>query len=510
MRVFAAFFAVLVSTGLALAQGYESPPPPAAAKPKPAPKPKPQTTPGATPAPAARAATTPAARTNAATPSTVPAPATLPATTTTGTTNTAAPAPVKQSVRDSYSALSTAERMSLQSDLAWTGDYNGLINGEFSERLVAAVRAFQKRSKNKDTGVLNPQERTALHAAARPKQDEVGWKLLEDPVTGARVGLPTKLAPHSSKGDSGTKWASAQGQVQIETFRIRGTTLEAAFEEQKKLPVRRRIAQNVMRDGFFVISGLQGLKKFYVRASAKDGEVRGITILYDQAVEGTMDSVVVAMSSAFVPFAAPSAAATAAAAPAAPPPRRKVEYGTGLVVSAAGHIVTDRQVIDGCHVIVIPGYGNAERVAEEKTGELALIRIYGGRDLTPIGLLGAAPRGDSVTLVGIADPQTQGGEGAISTAEARLGAPSSARPLDQTPALGFSGAAAIDGQGRFAGLVVLKASVVAGPASGAQAVVVPTDKVTNFLEANYVAPASGRSGVDQAKASVLRVICVRK
>ncbi len=51
-----------------------------------------------------------------------------------------------------------------------------------------------------------------------------------------------------------------------------------------------------------MVSGTQGLKKFYVRAFAKDGEVRGLTILYDQAMEGTMDPMVVAMSNAFVPF----------------------------------------------------------------------------------------------------------------------------------------------------------------------------------------------------------------
>ena len=78
------------------------------------------------------------------------------------------------------------------------------------------------------------------------------------------------------------------------------------------------------------------------------------------------------------------------------------------------------------------------------------------------------------------------------------------------PALGFSGAAALDAQGRFAGMVVLKAPVVAGPGGAPQAAVVPVDRIRNFLEANYVAPASGKPGVEAAKASVARVICVRK
>ena len=59
-------------------------------------------------------------------------------------------------------------------------------------------------------------------------------------------------------------------------------------------------------------------------------------------------------------------------------------------------------------------------------------------------------------------------------------------------------------------MVVLKSPVVAGPSGAPQAGVVPVDRIRNFLEANYVAPASGKPGVEDTKASVTRVICVRK
>ena len=62
----------------------------------------------------------------------------------------------------------------------WTGDYHGLVNGEFAERAVAAVKAFQKRNGGKETGVLNQPERAALAAAAKPKQDAVGWRIVDD------------------------------------------------------------------------------------------------------------------------------------------------------------------------------------------------------------------------------------------------------------------------------------------------------------------------------------------
>src|SRR6202011_4174759 len=115
--------------------------------------------------------------------------------------------------------------------------------------------------------------------------------------------------------------------VLIETFRISepGTTLQAVFEQQKSEP-ERRTDYNVLRADFFVVSGRQGAKKFYIRAQAGSpggsGEVRGVTILYDPAIDRIMDPITVAMSSAFMAFPAIAAA----------PVRRKVEYATGILV----------------------------------------------------------------------------------------------------------------------------------------------------------------------------------
>ncbi|HKW92070.1 MAG TPA: peptidoglycan-binding protein, partial [Methylomirabilota bacterium] len=66
-----------------------------------------------------------------------------------------------------------------------------------------------------------------------------------------------------------------------------------------------------------------------------------------------------------------------------------------------------------------------------------------------------------------------------------------------------------DADGKFAGLAQLKPVVVAGSTSGTppQAALVPTDAIRDFLKANGVS-ATGTS--TDAKASVVRVICVRK
>jgi hypothetical protein len=412
--------------------------------------------------------------------------------------------PALQTPADTAKAMPQAERLAIQSDLAWVGQYNGAISGEVSERMVAAIKEFQKGRGGKQTGVLNPQERGILTDMAKRKQENVGWKIVTDAGTGARLGLPTKLAPQQSSDASGAKWTSATGTVQIQLARRKeaNPTTAKLAEQEKKEPAGRKVDYTVVKPDFFVLSGLQGLKKFYVRGTFKGDEVRTLTILYDQATENTVEPVVIAMSSAFNPF-------PAVAPIAGPPPRKTVEYGTGIVVSGDGAILTDRQVVDSCLTIAIAGYGNADRVAEDKAHDLALLRIYGARGLTPLNL-GEGAAKPSVELTGIADPQNQGGGAAVSSVKASVTPSGSDLALSPAPALGFSGAAALDIEGKFAGIALLKPVMVAGPANGAaaaQAALVSADTVRGFLGTNGVTPAGGSS---DAKASVVRVICVRK
>jgi hypothetical protein len=479
---------------------------PASAQPQPKPeakseqKPaaKPEAKPDAKPAPKPAAkpedvkpAQKPAAKPAATGAAEKPAPAEKPAAAETASKANAA-------IRDAYAAMPMAERLSIQSDLIWSGDYNGGVTGEFGDRAIAAVKAFQKKQKGKETGILTPEERAALANAVKSQREQVGWKIVEDPVMpGVFLGIPGKLVNNQpARGKTGGKWSSSRGEVQIETFResIADSSLAALFEQQKKTPTNRRTEYSVLRPDFYVLSGLQGLKKFYVRAQLRDGDVRGVTILYDQAMDGIMEPVVVAMSSAFAPFGGGAAM---------PGVKRKVEYATAIVANAGGYLVADRTATEGCHVIVVPGFGNAERVADDGESELALLRVYGVGNLKPMALSAQPPRSAELTLIGVGDPQLQDGRNAASTFKARIRATENGLvALEPAPPSGFSGAAAIDAQGQFVGLAGLKAA--------SQASLVSAAAIRKFLEGAKVAPSDGGTSIDAAKASVTRVICVRK
>ena len=286
--------------------------------------------------------------------------------------------PALQTPADTANAMAQGERLALQSDLAWVGEYNGAITGDVSERMVAAIKEYQKNKGGKQTGVLNPQERAVLAETARRRQENVGWKI----VTRCRYRRPAR---HSDQARAAADQRRQRHQMDLADRHHPGAADPAQGSGSDHGETRRpreegspgrTVDYTVVKPDFFVLSGLQGLKKFYLRGTFKGDEVRIMTILYDQAVENTVEPVVIAMSSAFNAFP------TGTQGPA---PRKTVEYSTGIVVTEDGAILADREATDGCQAVAIQGFGNVDRIAEDRDRGLALLHTYGARGLKPLG-----------------------------------------------------------------------------------------------------------------------------
>ncbi len=398
---------------------------------------------------------------------------------------------------DVLAGIPASDRLKIEQQLFWSGDYTGSVNGD--DPMQAAIKRFQKRNKSKITGVLTDEQRAELIAAADRHTQEFGWRVVVDPATGVRVGLPTKLVPNAHEAEHGTRWSSPHGEVQVETFRVKNAKLADVYDQEKKKP-HRKIERAKLDDDGFYIGGMQGLKYFTVRAKVRDGEVRGFTLLYDQMMEGIVAPVVVAMASAFSPF--PERAAPLAAL------SKKVEYGTGLIVSRDGHIVTARRMAQGCEVIVADGLGNIDRVGEDQAHGLALLRVYGAGKLPVLALGGDAPKAGDITLIGIPDPKDQSGGKKLTEVKARLSNDAAIDLRQPIPMAGLSGAAALDAQGRFLGMMETRNFVLASANPSLPPVRLVTAKtIRDFLERHHVA-ASG--GTADARKAAVRIICVRK
>ena len=263
-------------------------------------------------------------------------------------------------IREAYAAMPLSERLSIQSDLIWSGDYNGGVTGEFGDRAIAAVKAFQKKQQGQGN---RPAHAAGARGAGRRGQAATRAGRLE---SGRRPGDARRIPRHSGQARNAIR--ARQQRQPLDVGARRSADRNLPRERQRTRRSRRcsssrrksrpaELEYNVLRPDFFVLSGMQGLKKFYVRVQLKDNEVRGMTVLYDQAMEGIMQPVVVAMSSAFTPFGEGPAM-----------PRRQTQ---GRIRHRhcreqgrpCGHRA---QATDDCQVIVVPGRGHAERVAEDQ------------------------------------------------------------------------------------------------------------------------------------------------
>jgi hypothetical protein len=339
-----------------------------------------------------------------------------------------------------------------------------------------------------------------LPGVSAEERETIGWRVVLDPITGIQLGLPANWLPKSRAAENGTHWSSRHGDIQVETFRIKTTeSLSALFEKMKREPATRRVETSTMRPDNFVVTGLQGLKKFGVRAQLKNGELRGYTVLFDQAMEGIVAPVTAAMAGAFAPFPETVSSIAALAKP--------VDYGSGLIVSAEGHILTDRRHAENCSVISVTGFGNAERVGLDREHGLALLRVYGKRDLKPVAF-DAGQTASDLTLVGVPDPQIQDGGMKLAEVKARVTDGRAIRLRDPVPVAGFSGAAALDTKGRVLGIMETSNMQFAGAEVALPPVrLVSAAAIRDFLQAHNVGPPQAAG---EPRDAVVRVICVRK
>lgn len=342
--------------------------------------------------------------------------------------------------------------------------------------------------------VKAPPQESAPTPAPSARESRYDWTVVDDAATGIRLGLPRKLMPIEQTTREGTRFTSRHGDIQVETFRIaNGLTLGALFAMERSKPRPRRVEASSLRDQRFSITGMQGLRRFAMHAQAENGEIRGFTVSYDQALEGILTPLATAMADSFVAF-------TPGSAPPAGPAQR-VAYGSGVIVSAAGDIVTDRALTEDCQTITVAHLGPAERIATR--GSIALLRVYGARNLTPAATTAAGSDSD-VIVRAIPDPQAQAGRAEVKETRARLATTGAAVRLDPAPAISSAGAGVFDTGGRLIGLLSPKGMQLASAEA-----VAPPSGLTPASVIHDLLPASAPANTTPASASMVRIVCVR-
>ncbi|SEG32682.1 S1 family peptidase [Bosea lathyri] len=434
------------------------------------------------------------------------------------------PNPQIAAAQASFESLPEAERKAIQSDLIWTGDFNGAVSGSYGPLTFRAINALKAGSRGAPDGILSPSDRRALAQAAQVARDAAGFRLVADERTGVRIGIPTKLLPRrDATPTGGSRWQSEDGKITLDTSTTPETeTLVPLFERATATNVPgRKITYKLIRPDFFVVTGETATGRFYRRLAAGPGALRGFSIGYDKAMAGTVDKLVIAIASSFEPFPtgpAP-AAATAVASTASPPvaaiPLRVTErYGVALVLSDK-IVVTAGSAIDGCRALRV-GNRNAKLRMKDDASGLVLLDLDGSGAGSAPALRGRAlSERESVVLVAFGDDGGKRAAVALPGQGARIGAGSAVfAPLQP----GQSGSPVFDRQGRLTGLVTGNPSdkvLIAGVAPQRAYAVADAATLQGVLGKAGLSLPAAQSGselstgavIDRVGKSVLPIVC---
>lgn len=377
-----------------------------------------------------------------------------------------------------FLALPEATRKAAQDALVWLGFYNGASDGDFGKRTRDAILAFEASVKRPADGALSAPELEALLAAAQKEREAVGFKVVSDPKSGARIGAPLKLI-------------SARAGAKLDFASSADPDLGALYARLSTPTATRRVVYKAIKPGaFFVVSGQDGATMFYTRfdkSETASPPIRGFTFAYPAAQAAQLNRFALAVANSFEPFPAATAAAGAAVSAAAAPkpasgpaPAAVAKPVATALVIAPGKALTALKGGDCPNPMVAGKPVRIER-ADAATGLTVLAGEFAARPEPPRF---GAPAQD-VVILGFAGERVAAGAASLTRGEAR---PAVIAAVERSA----SGGPAFDRHGALVGLMAPidgEPKRVAGVALPAAYALIPPETVRAFLGGGESAPA---------------------
>jgi hypothetical protein len=391
--------------------------------------------------------------------------------------------------KTAFEALPEAERKSIQDDLVWASTYTGTVDGGFGKGTHAAIVAFETKAKTSTNGILDPSERSALHAAAETERAAVDFKLFNDKLTGFSIAYPRRLLPNVEHLENATSFIGRAGSLSSGGLWLRLERIADANLSLPQLfgrltgdfaPGGKIVTYKVLKTDWFVVAtDLAGGDKTYTRFVKSTDGIVGLTFHYPGSLVNA-ERLTVAIANSFAPGTVPAqlndsptgikpvAVEEISGSPAKVVPS-KVDGSGASGGQADGGAIVPPAAIKGFSaisaLIVAPGRAlTSERAADlcaqpsvagkpvkvvAKAGGVALLDVG---DLKPTtGLKRAGASGGAQSTVVLFQAQ-QGGARVLTAAAGDL----TGRSLVISAAPGIAGAPVFDRTGALSG-------VLAGP-----------------------------------------------
>ncbi|MGL4441203.1 MAG: peptidoglycan-binding domain-containing protein [Bosea sp. (in: a-proteobacteria)] len=424
--------------------------------------------------------------------------------------------PAQAASKAAYDRLAEPERKSIQNDLIWTGDFNGVAGGEFGRRTYDAVLAFERRTQGTPDGILAPPERAALKRDADAARAVLRFAEISDQATGIRIGLPQAVLTQRVAVANGVVHRRADGAVSLQLSQLPPTQSFAdLFEQLRQDTPGRKVTYRLQRPDWFVVSGEEGGRKFYTRLAQGPGGVRGYTFRYPIAEAATLDRIMIAIANTFEPFPGTDVAANPSRLPApatppavVPPPllqpvlrAAELRHAISGVALGEGRVMTSRIALASCANPSVAGRSLDPSIDSGRGDAVTL--IVPGLSQPAIALASTAAtqrvftlsREDSAQRPVMVAAGTWTGDGAAARVTSAL-------------QVGPGGAPVINGQGLLVGIVregPRQQRMVAGVVAEASYAVIPVFRTPASAPVENAAPSPRL--INAAAASLVEIRC---
>jgi S1-C subfamily serine protease len=363
--------------------------------------------------------------------------------------------------------LTQAEKRFLQVSLAFLGHYNGLIDGAWgqgSQRALERYNLAEGRTpfvSNADVLFLAVEGVTALETHGWVRQYNSGLDMsFLVPTIGltARDGseafanfdvVGTSIGYSLTIGDEGQV-------VRLHDY----TAAEAVIEPYL-----------VRKPGLWITSARTASgRSLYTRSDHRRGGWSTIMVSASDTDAGALAAISGSIAPGYAPDVgiSPGVLETGIGARAADPPEEQAgqgaSFGTGFIVSAQGHVLTNEHVVERCRSITVEG-STAELVASDPTFDLALLSVPALVGASPASFAEAPARLNSdVTVAGYPLSDLLGGlnvtRGGVTSLKG-IGGDGIRMQISAPVQPGNSGGPVVNGAGQVVGVVVAKLDAAA-------------------------------------------------
>ena len=346
---------------------------------------------------------------------TEPAPEAAPGAATAATGSAPVPDPDPAATKRLERGWSRAEKKRLQTQLDWTGYYDGAIDGVFGPATREAIRAFQKREGFQQTGYLTWDQLALLNARYAALAGDLQIETLRDEEAGIEILYPAGLLARAETDPPFVHYRpKGEGQLRLILISQPGgrAELSALYEIMESFDYVPRGGYTRRKRDWFVLSGADENVVSYSYVRLSGGALKGFTLIWPPAENALMQRLATRMYESFRPLDGrvldprPEAETPAVDLSVEIETEAPARSATGFFVNAEGALVTHLDNVAGCSQITIVGGAELTVLARDpETGVALLLPPAGFRPKSFALFSDQTPElGAEITIAGFSFP----------------------------------------------------------------------------------------------------------